>query len=177
MRNKLIAWTGALLLVSGGALAQDATPNDAQIAGIVVTANQIDIDNGQLAERKAGNREVKDFARQMVTDHGGSNKAAKDLARQLKLKPEENATSTSLKASGDETRKKLLSLNGGEFDKAYIDSEVTFHQKVLDTIDKSLLPNAKHEELKALLTKTRPVIADHLEHARRLQASLGKKTP
>lgn len=174
MRNTTIAWSSALVLAAGSAFAQNAAPNDAQIAAIVVTANQVDIDAGKLAKSKASGKEVKDFANQMVTDHTGSNKAAHELAEKLKLKPEDNATSASLKSGGEENMKKLKELKGAEFDKAYIGHEVAYHQAVLDTIDKTLIPSAKNSELKALLTKTRPVIADHLEHAKRLQSSLGK---
>lgn len=172
MKKAGITWALALSLVAGGALAQ--TLNDAQIAAITVAANQVDIDAGKLAKSKASNKEVKDFAERMVTDHTGVNKSAHDLAKKLKMKPEENSDSKALKTGGDENMKKLKGLKGADFDRAYIDQEVTFHQTVLDTIDKSLLPNAKNEELKALLTKTRPAIADHLEHAKKLQASLGK---
>ncbi len=37
-------------------------PNDAQIAAIVVTANQVDIDAGQLAKSTSKTKEVQDFA-------------------------------------------------------------------------------------------------------------------
>jgi len=46
---------------------------------------------------------------------------------------------------------------------------------VLDAVDKTLIPNAKNEELKALLVKVRPAIAAHLDHAKMLQSSLGAK--
>ena len=62
-----------------------------------------------------------------------------------------------------------------EFDRAYVDNEVAYHQQVLDAIDKVLIPNAQNGELKGLLTKTRPVIAEHLAHAKQIQGSLGKK--
>jgi len=172
MKNAGIAFAGALCLMAGVAMAQAL--NDAQIAAITVAANQVDIDAGNLAKSKASSKEVKDFAQKMVTDHTGVNKAAGDLAKKLNMKPEENPTSTSLKTGGEENIKNLKGLKGAAFDRAYIDQEVTYHQTVLDTIDKSLIPNAKNEELKALLTKTRPAIADHLEHAKKLQASLGK---
>jgi putative membrane protein len=51
---------------------------------------------------------------------------------------------------------------------------VTYHQTVLDAVDKTLIPSAKNEELKALLIKVRPAFVDHLEHAKHLQASLRK---
>lgn len=174
MRNTAIAWASTLFLAAGSALAQDAAPNDAQIAAIVVTANQVDVDAGKLAKDKASSKEVKDFAGRMITDHTGSNKAAKELAEKLRLKPEDNPTSTSLKSGGDENIKKLKTLKGSEFDKAYIANEVTYHQTVLDAFDKTLISSAKNGELKALLTKTRPVIADHLEHAKQIQSSLSK---
>ena len=53
-------------------------------------------------------------------------------------------------------------------------NEVTYHQAVLDALDKTLIPNAKNEELKALMVKVRPAFVAHLEHAKQLQASLGK---
>ncbi|MFL6654712.1 MAG: DUF4142 domain-containing protein [Sulfurifustis sp.] len=154
--------------------AEQAAPNDAQIAAIVVAANQVDIDAGKLAQKKTKNKEVKAFAQTMVKDHGGVNKAASDLAKKLKLKPEANPTSKSLTDGGKEARARLSKLNGAEFDKAYIDNEVTYHQAVLDAIDKTLIPNAKNPELAALLNKTRPAVAAHLEHAKQLQASVGK---
>ena len=110
----------------------------------------------------------------MVTDHTGVNKQATELAKKLKLTPEDNSTSRNLKAGGDDMEKQLKGMKGKDFDKAYIDNEVTFHQTVLDSIDKTLLPNAKNEELKSLITKTRPAIAAHLEHAKQLQSSLSK---
>jgi putative membrane protein len=92
----------------------------------------------------------------------------------LKVKPEENATSKGLKAGGDDTIKRLKGLQGAAFDKAYVDNEVSYHQTVLDAVDKTLIPSAKNEELKALLVKVRPAFVAHLEHARHLQASLKK---
>lgn len=174
MKNATIAFASALCLVAAGAPAQDTAPNDAQIASIVVTANQVDINAGKLAGSKGSNKEVKAFARQMVTDHSGVNKAATELVTKLKVKPQDNSTSASLKSDGEQNVKKLKGLKGAPFDKAYIDNEVTYHQAVIDAIDKTLIPNAKNEELKALLVKVRPAFVAHLEHAKQIQTSLGK---
>ncbi len=146
---------------------------DAQIAHIVVTANQVDIDAGKLAASTATNTEVKAFGQQMATDHTGVNKAAVDLATKLKVTPEDNATSKSLKSGGDKNVEHLKTLKGAAFDKAYIDHEVAYNQQVLDALDKTLIPNAKNEELKSLLVKTRPAFVAHLEHAKQVQQSLG----
>ena len=163
---------GLLCLTPAALSAQ--TVSDAQIASIVVTANQVDIDAGKLAASKAINPEIKKFGQQMVTDHTGVNKQASALVTKLKVTPEDNSTSQSLKAGGDKNLANLKSLKGAEFDKAYIDNEVTYHQAVIDAIDKTLVPSAQNAELKALLVKVRPAFVAHLEHAKMIQSSLGK---
>jgi putative membrane protein len=170
--NKSGFMTAAIFALASTASAQTGAPTDAQIAAIVVTANQVDINAGKLAESKSGNKDVKAFAQRMVTDHTGVNKSATELVTKLKVKPEENPTSTSLRTAGEETLKRLKGLKGAEFDNAYAANEVTYHQTVLDAVDKMLIPSAKNEELKALLVKVRPAFVDHLEHAKHLQASL-----
>ena len=172
MKNINIAFAAALFVAAGGAAAQ--APTDAQIASIVVTANTVDIDAGKLAESKSGNAEVKAFAQRMITDHTGVNKSAVELVTKLKVTPQDNPTSQSLKAGGDKNLAGLKGLSGGAFDKAYIDHEVTYHEQVLDAIDKTLIPNAKNEELKALLVKVRPAFVAHLDHAKMIQAKLPK---
>jgi len=163
---------GASLMTASAVSAQSI--NDAQIASIVVTANQVDIDAGKLAETKGSKADVKAFGKQMVTDHTGVNKQATALVTKLKVTPEDNATSKSLKSGGEDNLKNLRTLKGAAFDKAYVDHEVAYHQAVLDAVDKTLIPNAKNEELKALLVKVRPAFVAHLEHAKHLQSTLGK---
>lgn len=159
---------GALLLPAA-APAQSVT--DPQIAAIVVTANQVDIDAGALAASST-NAEVKAFAKLMVTDHEGVNGAAVELVKRLKVTPEENATSRSLKAGGEKNLATLRRLQGAAFDRAYVAHEVAYHQQVLDALDSTLIPNASNADLKALLVKVRPAFAAHLAHAKHLQASL-----
>jgi putative membrane protein len=104
MKVSAIALAAAGLLVLPGAGISAEGVNDAQIASIVVTANQVDIDAGRLAAARAASAEVKAFARVMVTDHTGVNKPATDLATKLEVTPEDNPTSQSLKADGDAAR-------------------------------------------------------------------------
>jgi putative membrane protein len=160
-----------LLAVPAFAFAEG--PSDPQIAAIVVTANQVDVDAGKLAKSKTHDKEVKAFAQQMITDHTAVNKQAGDLVKKLGVKPESNATSESLKKGGDENMAALKKLKGKAFDKAYVDHEVAYHEQVLDAIDKTLIPSAKNPELKGLIEKVRPAIAAHLDHAKHLQMKMG----
>jgi putative membrane protein len=169
--NSIIA--ASLFAFAGAtAYAQPAAPNDAQIAGIVVAANTVDINAGKLAEKMSQNKEVQAFAKQMVTDHTGVNQQATALVKKLKVTPEDSDVSKSLKEGGEANIAKLKGLKGKEFDKAYVDNEVTYHRSVIDALDKTLIPSAKNEELKATLVKVRPAFVAHLEHAKHIQATL-----
>jgi putative membrane protein len=184
MKKPVYLFLAAVLAFAGSlAAAQDkgasastksGGPTDPQIAAIVVAANAVDIDAGKLAKSRSHNKEVKAFAQQMITDHSGVNKQAVALVKKLKVTPEENATSKSLKEGGAKNIAHLKTLKGAEFDKNYVDQEVTYHQQVLDAIDKTLLPSAQNAELKDLITKVRPAIAAHLDHAKQIQSKLGK---
>lgn len=166
-------FAAALFLLSGAATAQEPAIGDPEIAAIMKAANDVDIEGGKLASKRAASPEVRAFAEQMISEHTQANEMARDVTRKIKLKPKESQTSDTLKTAGKETRKKLKDLKGAAFDRGYIDSEVAMHQTVLQTIDKTLVPNAGSEEMKSLLAKVRPTIVDHLEHAKQLQAKLG----
>lgn len=161
-------------IAATGAWGQAAGPTDPQIAAIVVTANQVDIDAGKLAKAKARSKEVRKFAEQMITDHRSVNDAATALVRKLKVVPENNPTAESLQSGGNANLARLKTLGGADFDRAYVEHEVAYHQDVIDALDKTIIPSASNEELKALLVKVRPAFDAHLEHARHLQATLGK---
>jgi putative membrane protein len=161
-----------VLTLSLAPAAHAAGPTDAQIAAIVVAANTVDIDAGKQAESKSKNKDVRAFAKQMVTDHTSVNKQATALVKKLHVTPEENATSKTLRQDGATSQSRIGQLSGKDFDKAYVDNEVTYHQTVIDAVDKTLIPNASNAELKALLVKVRPVLEEHLEHAKHLQAEL-----
>jgi len=163
------------LLAAGALQAQTspaAAPTDPEIAMIAVTADNVDIAAGKLAATKTSNPKVKEFANLMIRDHTSVNKKATDLAKKLNLTPEESDTSRSLKSDGDTTLERFRGLSGAEFDKAYIDNEVTYHESVAKVVDDTLIPNAKNAELKSLLESARPIFASHLKHAKEVQSSL-----
>jgi len=172
MKTSSIISAGLFCLSVAGLSAQAVS--DAQIASIVVTANQVDIDAGRLAAAQASSAEVRKFGQQMATDHTGVNEQATALVTRLKVTPSDNPTSQGLKAGGEKNIAALKNLTGAAFDKAYIDHEVAYHQAVLDAIDKTLIPSAQNTELKTLLVKVRPAFLAHLAHAKMIQSSLSK---
>lgn len=166
----LLAAALAFPVVAGGADKDDL--NDAKIAHIVVTANQVDIEAGNLAEKKASSEDVQGYGHRMVGEHTDVNKEASDLVGKLGVTPEDNPISKSLKEGGKKNMDKLKGLSGKAFDKAYIDGEIALHKQVIDVADNKLVPNVKNDELKALLLKVRPSLVSHLEHAEKIKGQL-----
>ena len=149
--------------------------NDAEIVNTIVTANQVFIENGELAEKKARNKTVHAFARRIIKESTDVNKQAKVLAAKLHLKLEDNPLSKNLKSTGKNSLDTLKRLSGSEFDKAYIDAEINLHKKIIDVVNIQLVPAVKNEELKALLVKIQPALTSHLEFAETIQGSVGDK--
>jgi putative membrane protein len=136
---RLSAALAALCLLSAPVFAQDgAKPTDPQIAHIAYTAGQLDIEAAKQALAKSKNKEVRDFADQMVLDHTEVNKQALALVKKLKVKPEDNDTSRSLTKQAAAKRDELAKLNDGAFDKAYVANEVAYHNTVNAALESTL---------------------------------------
>lgn len=171
----LAGLTSAMLglgVLSSGARAPEG-PSDPQIVGIVLAADQIDIDYGKIALQKSKDAKVREFAHRMVTDHSAVQKSVIELAGKLGVKAEDSPTSVGLKSGAAEITKKLKSLKGKEFDKFYIDNEAAYHKTVTDAVDGVLIPSAQNGELKSALQGAQPLFLKHLEHARSVQSGLG----
>lgn len=150
--------------------------SDANIVAIVTVADGLDIDYGRIALAKSKNKMVREFARQMVTDHTAVQKAVNDLAAKLSLTPAENDTSRGLAENGVKVKEKLNSLSGKEFDKYYIDNEVAYHTLVVGATSDVLIANAKNAELKTALVNTLPLFQRHLEHCQMIQKAFNDGT-
>lgn len=161
-----------LLTVSGApAIAQSGpAPTDPQIVGIVLAADQIDVDYAQIALAKSKNKAVREFAQLMVTDHSAVQKSVIALAAKLGVTGADSPTSVGLKTGAVAITAKLQSLDGAAFDAFYIDNEVSYHKTVTDAVEAVLIPNAKNSELKSALEGAKPLFLAHLAHARMVQS-------
>jgi putative membrane protein len=163
---------GAVANKAAAATESATSVSEAEIAHVVQTANQSEIEAAQLAKTKSKNKEVLSFANHMIDDHTKMDKQNMELAQKLNVQPDTNAVSTSMKTGATATMSSLKDLKGKEFDKAYIDQQVTMHKSVLENFDNTLIPNANTPELKDMLTAARSSIETHLQHATELQKKL-----
>jgi putative membrane protein len=169
-----------LVLTIGTAAAQPAKPaanppakpNDAQIAHIAYTADEIDIKAAKQALEKSRNPQVREFAQDMVRDHTAVNDKALALLKKLNVKPQDNATSRALVKQADAEHAKLARLSGPAFDRAYAQNEVAYHQEVNKALENTLIPAASNPELKSLLETGLKIFQGHEQHAEQVAAGL-----
>ena len=172
MLVRLSTAIAVICLSSSVAMAQGAKLTDPQIAHIAYTAGEIDIKAAKQALEKASNKEVKQFAEDMVRDHTAVNKQALALVKKLKVTPEDNDTSKALSKQASEKLAEFGKLKGAAFDKAYVANEVAYHKAVDSALEKQLIPSASDAELKGLLQTGLKIFQGHEQHAEHVEAGL-----
>jgi putative membrane protein len=166
-----VAATGTDTTMSAGAV---ATPKndwtDAQILAFATVANQSEIKEGKLAERKATNPAVKSFARLMVTDHSKLLADGKALATKLAITPDTSKSDvTDLAKSANDDIKDLTDKKPGkDWDEDYINKQVDTHQKVLDKLQDAS-KSAKDPQVKDAVIKSVGVVQQHLTKAKTIK--------
>jgi putative membrane protein len=147
-------------------------PTDANIAAILLAANNTDISYARLAPSRASSRAVKDFAQAMLTDHSTVNQTVMDLLNGINLSPEDNVTSLDFRDESANKRDIMRELSGRAFDTTYMANEVSYHTRLLAEIDNSLAPSARNPQLVRTISAIRGAVAAHLEHAVTVRAQV-----
>ena len=145
---------------------------DANIAAMLLASNNTDISYARLVPSRSQRPDVKQFAERMLTDHQGVNGLVTGLLEKLDIAPEDNLASLDMRDESANKRDLMRELTGFAFDSAYITNEVSYHQKFLASIDNVMLPAARNDEVKSLLSAVRPAVAAHLAHAEQVWANV-----
>jgi putative membrane protein len=148
-----------------------STFTDAQLAAIVQAINEGEIQQAQLALSKASSPQVKRFARDMLSEHRDMLNQDKSLMARLQITPSDNALSLQLKTDAQNDLSTLQDARGKDFDRDYVDAQVSGHNKALELVDR-ITPNVKSADMKASLKSARPKIEAHLRRAEQVQQSL-----
>ena len=143
-----------------------ANESDAKFAVDAANGGMAEVALSKLAQGKAANAKVKEFANMMVTDHSKANDELMALASSKNITLP-SAVGADNQAKMDELAKK----SGSEFEKAYIDIMAEDHKKTVDLFEEASI-NAKDADIKAFAVKTLPTLKAHLEHVNALHDSM-----
>ena len=143
-----------------------ADEGDAKFAVDAANGGMAEVALGKLAEGKAVNAKVKEFAAMMVADHTKANDELMALAQSKNITLPQ-AVSSDKQATMDNLTKK----SGSDFDKAYVDQMVDDHKKTISLFEDAS-KNAKDADIKAFVDKTLPTLRTHLEHVNAIHDSM-----
>ncbi|MDO3642357.1 MAG: DUF4142 domain-containing protein [Mucilaginibacter sp.] len=140
--------------------------DDSKFATDAANAGLAEVALGKLAQTKATNAQVKNFADMMVKDHSKANDELMAIAKQKNI-----TLPTAPDAEHQKKMDDLSKLSGKDFDKAYVDAMVDGHKKVLDMM-KMGADKCTDSDLKAFAAKTAPVVQMHLDAVTKIQKSM-----
>jgi putative membrane protein len=166
----MVADTGTGAMADTGMAAAPAL-SDPNIVYILDGANHLDSMAGSVAATKGTAADVRDYGKMMMRDHHRLRQSGDSLAKKLGVTPEAPPGDT----HAADLQKTMSMLNsaakGKDFDKAYIDNEVVYHQAVLQTAT-AAMGAAQNPELKNLIQKAAPLIQAHYDQAKAIQAKM-----
>jgi putative membrane protein len=125
---------------------------------------------GRLADSRAENEQVKDFAERMVSDHNELNRKWADLAK-------DNDMEVGIEF-GDDGRQaidRLEDLDDAEFDQAYMGEMIRRHEQDLAAFQR-MATSARSSEVRALATSSSTSVREHLALARQVGSGVGVAT-
>jgi putative membrane protein len=147
----------------------DATADSALVRE-AIAGNLLEIRLGELAKDRAEDSAVEDFAEKMVEDHGSMQRKWVVLARTSRLPAE-----SELGPAEEATVRRLESLSGGEFDRAYMTNMVQNHERDVAMLQRAQ-QSAQSSQVRQLAANGLPTVQEHLATARELGRRIGVST-
>jgi putative membrane protein len=145
---------------------------DGQIAGVRKAMDESQIQQARLAEERSANSRVRDFAAELVAEHSNAKERQTELLDRFGMISIESRNSTAVEGQGARSLASLRAAKDADFDHAFLDVEVDEQQKMLDTIDHLLIPNAQNEALKAELLDLVSRVSSKVKEAFDIRRSL-----
>ena len=164
---------GALPLASAhaqGASAKDSVQADARFVRNGVSSNMLEARLGEVAQHKATNKMVQDFAQRMVTEHQRLQKQWADLASKYGI-----TVTDTLGPKGQQRVEHLQGISRSSFDKEYMTAMIKAHAEEADHLS-TAMDSARSDPVKKLLAYERPIVLDHLQGATAAGKEVGVDT-
>jgi putative membrane protein len=137
--------------------------DDAKFATEAANGGMAEVELAKLAQTKATNPKVKEFAAMMVKDHSAANEELMALAKAKNI-----TLPTTVDSDQQEVMADLQKKSGTDFDKAYVDAMVKDHNKDVDMFEKAS-NDLKDTELKSFAVKTLPTLKMHQSAIKAIQ--------
>lgn len=141
-----------------------AIPNDAATFMSAAAASDLfETQSSKLALEKSKNKDIRDFAKMMITDHAKTTQGVKDAAQKANL----TVPTPTLNADQQQMMAALHAASGDAFDQTYLQQQLAGHQQAL-----ALMQNyAESGDTPALQNAAKtaiPIVQKHLARLKEL---------
>ena len=144
-----------------------STSPDQQFIDQAAAGGMAEVDLGRLAREKAGARDVRAFGARMVADHTRANNRLMALAKRLNMTPA-GTPDPQQQSMHDQ----LAAASGADFDKQYIEGQVTAHQQTIQLFEGEA-QGGQDAQLKRFARETLPTLRMHLRRAEAIAKRMG----
>ena len=131
-----------------------------------VKLNEAELAIGRLAQERATNAQVKEFAQTMVRDHEAAGRELRQIATQHNVEIDAGDMADDHR----DLRERMMERQGMEFDREFMDWAVDKHEEAVDDVEDQV--DSENPALRNWATKTLPTLRKHLDLARNIQQSL-----
>ena len=144
--------------------ASTLSAGDRKFLSEAVDGGMAEVELGKLALQKAADTGVKKFGQQMIDDHSQANDQLRQLAAGKGVDLPQSPS-----AKNRELKRRLASLRGTSFDKAYMTDMVADHKEDVAAFQRE--SNwARDPQVKSFATHTLPTLREHLKHAQEISS-------
>lgn len=169
---KLVALPLVLSAFMFGGFAHAKNLSDQEIGEILKTVNDAEIDAAKAAKSRASSAEVKTFAKDMISSHEDNNKEAKKVLKKADIDPKSNDIAKNLKKDAKDKLSEIKKKKGSDFDKAYIENQISMHQQVINDLEQKYIPATQNSDFRAFLETTKTHVQEHLSKAQQIQSTM-----
>ena len=154
---------------AGTAAADQATANLAApidtptFVNMAHSSNNFEIQSSQLAESKAEDGAVRDFAQQMIKDHTAAGERMTEVLQQAGVEP----PTEDLSERHRQMVQTLQDASGQSFDPAYVQMQYQAHREAV-TLFENYAENGDNETLRSFAAETLPTLQKHFAEVREL---------
>jgi putative membrane protein len=149
-----------------------SSPTSAVLSQMNV-ANTTEIQLASMAAKKAASAKVKQIAAQLATDHTKNREQVRALAQKLSVSLTPGQGGDVSAADSAAMPPDLRGKSGRDFDRAFIQHEVSDHQSNIEKLQTQMIPSAQNADVKAYLQKTVTEMQGHLASLKQVQRQLG----
>lgn len=142
---------------------------DKEFVQEIAKRNLYDLELSRLAQEKAATDDVKQFARNLETEHQNLQQQLAQFAQQRNV-----MLPDSIDSDQREELQKLTEKQGFEFDTEYMDKLVSRHRETVDRFENKA-ENADDPQLRQWAQNTLPTLRDHAQAAENIEATVEQK--